>query len=119
MSDVEALVKETAAKITALEQQLNEWSAELSELVESIGQGGDEADLVKALTEGLKALRLNVSSPVTVNVEPTPVHMHVAAAAAPVVEIHERTATKGWKIKFEYEGVTTNVPSGATLTRMT
>ena len=112
-------LEELRLRVAALEEQLNESSAELSEIVESAGKGGDETDIAKALTEGLKALRLNVSSPVTVSVEPTPVHMHVAAAAAPVVEIHERTAAKGWKIKFEYEGVTTNVPSGATLTRMT
>ena len=126
MNDVEAIVMDAAKKIastqesdvakkfTAFEDLLNEVSTTLSDIAESVGKGDDDSAITKALTEGLKALKFNVSSPVTVNVEPTPVHVHVAPA-----ELQERIAAKGWKIKFEYDGITTNIPSGATLTRLT
>lgn len=110
----------TDPKMAAFEGLMNEVSAALSDVVSALERddGADEK-IAKAITEGLRALRIEapkvtVTPEINVSVSPTPIQNNVNVPA-PVVHITERESKGAVNVEFHYGSG--GVPTGMTITR--
>lgn len=111
-----------AKKFAAFEGLLLEISTGLADVVAAMEKdGGEDVAIASALSAAMKAVRIEaphvtVEAPVTVNVNPTPIHNHVTTEP-PVVHLIERAAPpKGWSIEFKHDA--RGALAGASLTRI-
>ena len=110
-----------ARKFAAFEGLLNEISTALGDLVSVMERDGDDGAM-KAMTEGLKALRIQAPT-VNVNVSPTPVENHFEVTLpemkVPPVQVilDERPRAKTLKIELIYDGPN-GMPTGAIFTQL-
>ena len=113
--------KATDPKMTAFEGLLNEISAALSDVVAGMEKPDGDAAIAKAITDGLKALRIEVAAPtvnvkapeVSVNVNPTPIQNNVHVDA-PQVHVMERPGAT-FTVDIDYHSG--GLPRSMTITR--
>jgi hypothetical protein len=112
-----AQAKEASGKLAAFESVMTELSTILSDLVVAMEARPDAAKAIAAELAKLKIQPRIEAAPaaVTVQVNPTPIHNHVAA---PAVHVQAAAAAKGWDVTFKFDGINQTIPTGATFKRI-
>jgi hypothetical protein len=112
-----AHAKEANGKLQAFESVMSELSTILSDLVVAMEARPDASKAIAAELAKLKIQpTIQAAQPaVSVNVNPTPIHNHVAA---PAVHIQQAAHAKGWDVKFTFDGIDQTIPTGARFTRI-
>lgn len=98
----------TDPKMAAFEGLLNEVSAALTDVVAALERPDGDAAIAKAITDGLKALRIEVAAPkvsveaprVDVHVAPTPIQLTVPKPVVQVIEREDKGAVFEVDVKW-------------------